>query len=362
MKNLLYLFMVLMLFGLLVGCGGDGGTNGGNGDDEYIQANLVASLTAAAPSMTNIDDPVWATIDSTPVRVGFDDAYGVNPNLVDDTLMMWAIRTNDMIYLRARWKDFTADLKGTHIRKSGFVGGWEYINTADAGGGEDAFFIVFDGLDNDSDTIPERADCATMCHAAQNMMATTGGGHVDAWAWKSATSNPAYLSIDQWWSATGNFNDPDPLNPRQPYIDNWNSSLVIPRWMHTDDTAYTGLYLYIDDTVRYQYVGYGWDEKIGYIMPGHIIDTTVYKDAIPQSRWNVRTIASYDSTSAPYGWTAVFARLLNTSYSDDVNLTGLDSIQVTVAVTNHHTDITDDTWREHSGSYPFYIVFNRSTQ
>jgi len=347
---------------ILISCGGDNGTGngGGGGEEEYEQGNLLVYSTATVPSMENTADPIWDSAATTMVRVGFKDEYGVNSIFLDDTLSMKAIKAGDTIYLRASWRDYSGDVKGYYIRKSQGAGAWELIDKAEESGGEDGFFIIFDAGNNGT----EKADCASMCHATANSMATTGGGNADVWAWRSVTTNPAKMAEDEWMKAAGAVLSGDALTSgnKLAYFTNWNQiGLNQPIYMHTGDTAYHGDYLYTDDTTTYVYLGYGWDEVDGYRMPAYYVDSTVYKDASAGSRWDVKTVSNYASNH----WTVIFKRGMNTAYTtgsgqNDVDFTGLDSIQVTIAIANHHTDaLTDASWVEHSGSIPFYIVFNR---
>jgi hypothetical protein len=387
-----FIFIFSMYIALIVGCGGDNGAGGGDNGDVYVQGNLKALLSATAPSMTNINDPIWATADSVDVRIGYEEAYGINQNLSNDTLVMKVIKTADRIYIKAQWKDFRRDYKGTHMRRLEYS--WEFVTTADGEAGEDGFFILFDGQDNGN----EGADCATMCHAVGNSMATTGGGIADIWSWRSATVGPAKLAEDGWIKSNGLFSDPKQFGDRLVYQENWEEILGVfePKKMHQDGPDYTGEFLFTEpDTLYYNCTSWfdppdnticlSWEEVAGppadsthiddliitysslagwiqgFIMPGYYLDSNVYKDPSPGSQWDVKTISSYSNDQ----WTVVFERALTTDNSSgagrhDQDLSGLDSVQVTIAVANRHTDPTiDSQWREHSGSVPFYIVFNR---
>lgn len=359
MKKLFPVFIIGLFLGM-VGCGGDSGTGngGGGGTEEFEQANLLAYVTNTAPSMENVNDAIWDSAAVCSVRVGFDTLYGKNTSLNDDTLAMKVIVTSTDIYVKATWRDYTDDFLGSYIRKTSGAGAWELVNIADVGAGDDAFFIIFDVANG-----TEKADCATMCHAVANEMATTGGGNVDSWAWLSGTTNGAKLAEDQWIESSGG-PDMDVLisGNKLAYIDNWDDGLSRPRFMHENDTSFHGDYLYTVDTTAFDgNPSFGWDSVSGYRMPAHIVDSTVYKTAGAGGAWDVKAISSYSGNH----WTIVLKRALSTDKSsgaeqDDVELTGIDSIQVSIAVANHHTDINEDPgWWEHSGSYPFYLVFNR---
>ena len=345
---------------LIVGCSDDEkGTNG----DPVVPTEVprvVADTLAAAPSTMDANDAVWATIDSTIVQIGFTEDYGQNSQMVKDTLLMKVILKSDMLYVWARWNDPTPDIWGNYALKSTGTGFWQHIELADYNGGEDAFMVIFDAGDNGA----EGADCSAMCHAVANRMATTGGGHVDAWCWKSARLAPAYLAEDNWWTGSGNFPDPAPIvNAQQPFRENWvdRGASSTPEWMHPDDTAFHGTYLYYSDVVEFDADPFvGWDSVPGYKMPGFAIDTTIYSNASRDDRWDVLAASVYDSLSSPHTWTVVLARTLTSSGNNDVDLTTLDSIQVSVAAGNEHTFGEDAGFRGHSGSVPFYIILPRA--
>ena len=128
--------------------------------------------------------------------------------------------------------------------------------------------------------------------------------------------------------------------------------------MNPDDTAFHGLYLYVDDAIDFDGDPFiGWDSAIGYKMPGYLIDTSIYSMASRDDRWNVLAASSFDSLVTSHTWTVVLARTLAPPTTNDVDLRNLDSIQVTVAASNDHTYGSDVSFHEHSGSVPFYIVF-----
>lgn len=352
MKKSIFIFCFI-IGSLVVGCSDDEKPTNGDNGEETVVPRLVADTLATAPSAIDANDAVWATIDSTIVQIGFSSEYGQNPQMVKDTVLMKAILKSDKLFIWAQWKDPTPDIWGNYCLKLSGLGIWEHITHADFGGGEDAFMIIFDAGDNGA----EGADCSSMCHAVANGMATTGGGHVDAWCWKSAKTAPANLAEDNWWTGSGNFLDPlVNVNPQLPYRVNWDNIFSRPTWMHEDDTAFTGPYLYDDDAISFHGYPTGWDSLQGYKMPGHIIDSTIHTSATRNDRWDVLAASVYDSLSSPSTWTVVFSRTLAPPTSQDVDFQGLDSIEVSVAASNEHTFGEDPGYRDHSGSVPFYII------
>lgn len=355
MKKLLFPFCFIIGC-LVVGCGEkENPINGDNGEETEVP-RVVADTLMPAPSTIAANDGIWANVDSTIVEIGFSSEYGQNSQMIKDTVLMKVILKSDMLYIWVRWKDPTPDIWGNYSLKSTGTGLWQHIVSADGNGGEDAFMIIFDAGDNGT----EGADCSSMCHVEDNKMATTGGGHADAWCWKAARLAPANLAEDNWWTGVGNYLDPRAqLNPQLPYQENWITQLAWPRWMHPDDTAFAGPYLYVEDAVAYDPSPFiGWDSAAGYKMPGHLIDSTIHSMATRDDRWDVLAASVYDSLISPHYWIVVFSRTLAPPTSNDVDFRELDSIQVTIAASNEHTFAEDPGWREHSGSVPFYIIFN----
>jgi hypothetical protein len=166
------------------------------------------------------------------------------------------------------------------------------------------------------------------------------------------------MAEDEYWSGTGR--NLDMTINVYVYKTNWNGLSSIPYVMHTDTFAFAGPFLYIEDTVHMDNANIDW--PAGYVMPGYYIDSTIYKSPTrtSNSRWDVQAIAKYDSTAggAPYYWTVVMARALNTAHtSDDVNLTDADSVQVTMAISDAFmNDALAPGATVHSGSKPFYII------
>ena len=353
MKNLLFLFCFIIGC-LVIGCSDEDNVTNGNDDDEIVIPRLVANTSVVAPSTTDANDGVWADIDSTIVQIGFSETYGQNIRMRKDTVLMKAILKSDMLYIWAKWVDPDKSVWGNYCLKSTQIGFWEHIIQAQSGGGEDAFMIVFDAGDNGN----EGADCSAMCHAIPNLMATTGGGHVDAWCWKSAKLAPANLAEDQWWTSSGNHLDPCPVG-QYAYEENWfipfGHDRGRPKYMHTDSTAFEEPYLYVEDAIDFDpYIGF--DTLSGHKMAGHLIDSTIYSSDSRNDRWNVLAASVFDEASSPKTWTVVFSRTLAPASSKDVDFRELDSIQVTVAASRDHTSGSDPSWRDHSGSVPFYII------
>jgi hypothetical protein len=349
MKKLM-IFIFILLAITLSGCGGDdGGTKPPPPPTPPIR--LVVDTTVTAPTLSGVDEAVWSLIDSVNVEVGgVPSKYGFDDGIGKINVVMKAIKISDTLYIRARWRDNTASIWGNAIKKSQYAYAWEHV-TYD--GGEDELMLLFDAGDNGT----EKADCATMCHATS--MSTTGGGHADCWKWKSTTTYPGKMGEDEYWSSTGR--ELDATVNDYVYRGNWDGNASTPDFMHVDTFAFTGPFLYVDDTTDMNNL-LNWPSDPGYVMPGYFIDSTIYKSPTRtnNSRWDIRAVAKYDSTAGgtPYYWTVVMARALNTTHTaDDADLSGVDSVQVTMAISDAF--MKDDLVpgaTVHSGSKPFYII------
>jgi hypothetical protein len=343
MKKLLVLTAVLTA-SAFIGCGDD--DKGTTPTPTPADPRLIVNTTAATPSMDSVDFPVWNQVtDSALVEIGASSTYGID-DVAADTVVMKAIKKGDSVYIYARWKDNKANLWGNFLRKKSATYEWERIIYAAYQGGEDKFFIMFDGGNNGT----EKANCAAMCHTTY-MQPTVGD--VDVWNWKSSSTNYAKLADDEWWTADSGCADDKTWPNMEAYYTNWVSGPQMPANMHKDDTAFHGAILYRSDAVVFN-KDKPW--QTGDLMPGYVIDSTVYSSPARynSSLWDVRTISKYDSSSAPYTWTVVFSRRLYTGNDDDVDLSLPDSIQISVAAASNYTEESDG-WN-HSGSKPFYLI------
>ena len=310
-------------------------------------ARVVVDTLAAAPTLSSVNEATWSNVDSFMVRIGHDaNTYGKNNSLGEQDLVMKAILNSDTLYLWLRWHDPSgADTLANRFKKMALPNIWDYLNLI----GQDMLFIIFDAQDNGT----EMADCATMCHA--DGMKTTGGGHADVWKWMATASVPARMAIDKWLSGTGSAADAT-IND---YAIRDNNNYGVPQWMHEDSVEIEVPVLYWDKAVTFKNDALlsdtTWPEN--YIMPGYVIDSTLFYLDTSRSLNDVRSIAEYNPTA--HDWTVVFARPLNSGHIyDDVNMAGMDSIQLSLAATSNHPDsvIAPQTKPAHSGSEPFWMI------
>nr|MBN2277497.1 hypothetical protein [candidate division Zixibacteria bacterium] len=320
-KPILPLYILLAL--LITGCSSDDNGTDGDGDEPTI-VRLVVDSEATKPTLGNVNEAVWFTIDSMKVEIGGSSTYGINPNLGKQDVTLRAIEASDTLYLWARWHDATANIWGGYIVKSSLEHEWDSATYTY----DDQFFVLLDAGGDGVET-----------------------GKMDVWNWMSSRTAPGFLAQDESWNGT--VHTLDTVQPNiNPYRRNWSNLMQKPFWMHRDTLDYTGSVLYLEDTVEMN-VFLNW--PAGYKLPGYAIDSTIHSSATrgESSRWDVVAISKYDSTgldASDYTWTVVFARAMNTGRGDDVSLTSLDSIEVRIEATHNGSD-------SHSGSAPFWIIF-----
>jgi len=344
----LLIISILSIIVIFAGCGGDSG--GGSDPEPEAPPHRLVVDTLANPTFTDVDEAVWLALDSPSVAnvvAGEDVLYGRNSTLGIKTVELSAIKTNDTLYIRAKWNDASANLMGGAINKLSYSTSWGY----DTYSGEDKFLMIFakEGATNG-------ADCSQMCHVTEHKTAIDT---IDVWKWLSARTNPANLAEDGIWNVLENKGDSriGLTTTDNVYVRNWNSGQIRPYYMHPDTTDFAGNFLYNEDTTEFE-SSYDW--ATGYKMPGYIIDSAYYNNSDPVSAWDVRAISEFDSTGAvsSYNWTVVFRRALNTGNLDDFDFTNLDSVRVAIAIT--HNDYTGmfsgAPIIPHSGSKPFWLI------
>jgi Ethylbenzene dehydrogenase/Cytochrome c554 and c-prime len=294
--------------------------------DVALGPDLDVLNSGSAPIIDGSIDGIWSGASPTIVKAGLNPGFAVSFGQVDVT--MRSIVSNNILYLLAEWTDPSAT-KSVNKKRWSFSSGQWAAGSED----EDRFYVMFDAGDNGD----EKATCATMCHKpVSDNMGTTGGGHVDVWHWKAARTNPGNHADDKWWDSTGRGSDSKTSSMYSNNRQDIGGGVLIPKYMHTSGTAYTGDFLFAEDTVAFDSL-LDWTGKT---LPYYYIDSTA-----SGSRWDVMAKGVYSSGK----WTLELARPLNTGNVDDVVL-GSGQTQVTIA-------ITDNSGHEHSGSVPFNLVF-----
>jgi hypothetical protein len=297
-----------------------------------IITRVVVDTLAVAPLLTSVDEATWSNVDSTLVRIGYDqNNYGRDAMLGEQEITVKAIKKSDTLYIWVRWHDYSAHVWGNYIKKrDDTVTLWERVATE----GDDVFDIFLYAPDSSSDS-----------------------GSYDIWEWMATATAPGRMAEDRWKTPLDSITD---LTINY-YVYRTNPMAgSVPVVMHDDTTDFTGPYLFITDTAEFYPAGPIIDWPIGYRMPGYFIDSSIFH--LPTrdqySRWDVKAISHFDSTQASlsdYTWTVVFARALNTQHNEDVNLSGLDSVKVAFRADNRFAT-SDLVTLDYSGSAPFWII------
>ncbi|NQV37375.1 MAG: hypothetical protein HQ509_05125 [Candidatus Marinimicrobia bacterium] len=308
-----------MISGVFIGCSDDT-------DDPIPVTDLNVAVVTTAPA--NATDAAWDEADALELSLGDDAAYSSIANVLTD-LTLKAVRTSSTLYILAEWMDNS----GTeNVDKNQ----WTY-SAADGwtkSGNEDRIFFMFDAGDNGT----EGADCATMCHVADGIMSTTGGGHVDVWHGKGARTFPVGTVDDKWWDENGRGSDSKTVGAYSDNIQTLADGSTVPMY---SGPITDGHYIINSSTVTL--VEFDTTATSG-VIPGYILN----EDRDGSRFDDVSADASYSGGK----WTVMFSRALDTAHDDDVAFTTVadDQVQMTVAV-------TDNSGGSHVGAAPFYIIF-----
>ena len=366
----LALAALVISLGLLTGCEDPGSY----GDVEpIIYGRVPVQSSPTAPPMDDPSNDFWNEVVTGGIIVS-DSAFVADTAVVDSqTILLQAVKSGNNLYLRARWADNRITSKRSYSQWNNpavhlftttttidtnavphdtivdtLVDAWYRrpytVSATDTTWlMQDRFAIMWNAGDNGD----EKADCRSMCHipaeaaANGNRMYTTGGGHADVWHWQLATTDPALLAQDEWWSAEGRIPD---AAIQKIYSNNYDTLLSRPVYMHQDIKNVFKPFLHASDTVAFDTTLVWLNNNI---LPAHI----VHDDA----SGSIADVKAYSSFNRMTGWwTVLLKRSLTGGGPDDVNLepyvANSDSIQVTAAFMNHN-----DAY--HHGSRPFYIVF-----
>lgn len=286
---------------------------------------VITSLNAASvttpPTLDGVGtDAAWDNASAFVVTVGQTLEYANEFGEIDVTLK--AVHTATDIYIYASWADSTENVDKNQ---------WSY--DANDGwvksGNEDRIFFMFDAGDNGT----EGADCATMCHAGDGTMSTTGGGHVDVWHWKSARTAPVGCADDKWWDANGRGSDAKTVSAYNDNIQTLADTSDVPMYsgpvtgssfiiVPAGDSAAGYCDAFDTTTTSGTYPGYYLDQDR---------DGSRFADVLAQSTYSGGV------------WTVEFKRALDTTHDDDVAFVIGETIKFSMAV-------TDNSGGNHSGA------------
>jgi len=322
---------------------------------------VIVYQTSQAPPSNNVRDVIWDAAPTAVVTIG-DSTTGYPYYFGKQSINIKAIKAENRLFVRVTWTDNSYSVWPDKIRHAiraidtvnhDTILWWvprasENFNGSTLFYFQDRLAIFWDTGDNGT----EKADCKSMCHespnAQGNHMYTTGGGHVDVWHWKAATTDPLLLASDEYWDNTGHVADAGDSLATVNY-DNPNN---LPLRCGLDSTAFNKAFLFNDESMPFPDSA-GW--KLNDSIPGYVLNHSA-----SGSITDVRAFSSYvlgytnGSTGWNGRWIVALSRALNTGNADDRDFSGIksgDSIMATIAIANNGPDTL------HSGTKPIYFIF-----
>ncbi len=364
-RSLFSLAAIVFLLALFVGCS-DNKDNGVEPPPVTPPPRVVVETHQDPTFAAAIGSPVWDSIDAVTIPMGTKDEYNANlPTNTATNLDMKALVADDsLLYIWVQWNDLDEDNRFGQLRASWASNSVEWVvnypeDTSDIAYNEDRFYAVFDKGG------PSGADCAAMCHAANDTSAAgwqfygEAGDNADVWDWKASRTGLAKLADDM--HMTTELVRPDAIVSQTGdslYYRNYDVKqdvgsylLVDPKKMNADGPDYTGAGLlesvgWVDFNPALTWVVFPpTNIPYGLSLPGYYIWDVSGHDG---HRWDVRAQSRFESGM----WTVVLRRALNTGDADDVSFVfgTPDSISISIAVTNN-------SGIKHLGHEPFYLVF-----
>ncbi|MBU8932472.1 MAG: hypothetical protein KOO62_00550 [candidate division Zixibacteria bacterium] len=320
------LFPILVLFSvvLYIGCGGDDDNGGGTGPTTTIPS-LQVNTTVTADLTGNALAAAWNTVDSLIVDVsGSKPPSKVVPSqalVYTPEVTVKAVQRDDTLFLWLRWTDTTHSVwPSVYTINSAVPLRFNERSPLDEGA-EDQMYVMFDGAP---------------------------GGNWDVWNWRVVTTGGAHFAEGASWSGSALTND----------AKGTGASFVIarenqpiagddPTYAHEDTSDFHGYLLFdtakisrSDTIITADEDTVFWHEtskwEIGQKIPGFYIDNSINAPGITEgnlgSRWDIRTVSHYDSSSTQY--TLVLHRKLDTDYNEDIDLSAVDSVKVRLGILN----------------------------
>ncbi len=306
MKKLL-IFSLLFTSLFLFGCGGD--DDGDGPVDPPATLQITAATAATAP--TTVDDAVWGTIAAKAVpttSINFSKLTPTSPAAVANSVSVKAAVHSDRLYMRFEWADATQSVWRESYRVTGrdAVQDWiELLHNSTLTHDEDRLMVMFQ-------------------NAAQ--------GSWDTWQWRALTTDGAGLAegakitgSTYTEDATGLAGGTDVATPNE------NGSQ--PMYIHNTLDQFTGHLLLEDETVVFVAATHsplsGWE--VDQQIPGYVIDASVAQNSQRGSKWDITAASDYTGGV----WSVVLSCDLNTTSTDDLDLSSLSQVNIRVAVTNN---------------------------
>lgn len=327
------------------------------------EVRVVADTNVTAPTLSSADEEVWSGVTSYNVPVKMSNNPKRTPSYdasIPSEVTVQAIKKNGTLYLRLQWADPTFDVFPDHFEVDSIGGGLlpvvHYGHHPCEPTCEDQVFVMFDGMPNDG---------------------------WDVWNWQAFST--ACCNLGKGYSYTNSVLTPDAAGTASDtfLIENVPFGTQ-PTYAHKDTSNFTGYILYLEDAVHHDTILYqridttyvdtgmiidtldfhfwqtsGWE--IGQKVPGWLVDSSFasLSDAERGSRWDIHTVSTYDSSAIQYR--VVMARALNTGYSDDLDMSSLDSVEVKIGFYDNQREfLTGSSNRGFSDK--FRIILPQSTE
>ena len=329
MKKLIPISVVLLL-GLWIGCGDDKGTD----EEQPLEVVKVYADTAVdAPILSSADEQVWASVDSFRVGVSQGNSPKLRPPeaaAVPPDIYVQAIKKAGNLYLRLQWSDTSFNAYPAHFFCTTATPPLEFSHQPLPPAYEDQVFVMFDG--------------------------GSEWGY-DVWNWRVLTTGAGGLGRGYTYSkdtlvkdAAGTASDSTVADSNPPYF-------AWPTYAHKDTSQFDGYILYIADAVKWSdtleiridtviygdppvtifdttaitfplTTGWELDQKV----PGWLIDSSFVSrtDEERGSRWDIKAVSVYDDVALEHR--VVLCRKLNTTFTDDIDLSAMDSVKVKIGI------------------------------
>ena len=336
MKRLIFVFTILSM-GLIWGCGGD---DGGPGPDPTPSTRIQVTTNTAGLDLNDPLDSDWGTIDSVTVDVSQDiPPAKLNPSLaatVTNEVKIKAAIRSDSLFMWFQWVDTTNDVwpNNWKISKNDFPMDFD-SSLFDF---EDQMYALF--YDN-------------------------AGSSWDVWNWRVITTGAVNFAEGMnWINQVLTSNEGGTINPLPVALRNKKSGFRFPLYVSSDTSEFTESILFFEDalsendtifwpddtTFWYKTTGWQIDQKIpGWVIFGSVLDKT---EAQRGSRWDIGAYSAYTNNT----YSLVMVRKLNTGYTDDFDLSTLDSVKVQLGILNNQASFTTGS-NNRGFSEEFWLIF-----
>jgi hypothetical protein len=323
MKKVIVSALTVFLL-MLVACGSDEGPTDSNGSTVI---RVVANTSVAEPTLSSPDETVWSSVGGTTIPLKRSGAVAKQEwrgATVPASVEVKAIVKNGTLYLRMQWVD-----DSLHLWRDV----WTMTDTNNYNFSqmdifnEDQLYVMF--------TLPD-------------------SDWYDTWNWRSLTTSPAHLAEGYTYAAGTLTRDAGAkmaaLNNKNAFDDSR------PKWIHKDGASFEAPLLYFSDVVTADLANFGSGWRIGQRVPGWVIDTNIVTllEANPESRWDIKASFAYDSTNSLMK--LVLARQLNSGFQDDLDMSGLDSVQFRVGILDDRDELNQFNSSQQGFSDEYWLI------